>query len=126
MAWTDITRQQHNRDYTRYPSDLNDEEWAAVEKFIPPPRTGGRPRTTDIREVFNEMDGIPKAVHLHSYRTFHIYENDDLSTISRSTEICESPPTLNLGVVVHIFEIEADGNVYRVSVDGKETKIPNL
>ncbi len=64
MAWTDITRQQHNRDYTRYPSDLNDEEWAVVKKFIPPPRTGGRPRTTDMREIFNAIlyiaqGGIP-------------------------------------------------------------------
>lgn len=31
MAWTDITRQQHNRDSIRYPSDLSDGEWAVVE-----------------------------------------------------------------------------------------------
>ncbi len=55
MAWTDITRKEHNRDYVRYPSDLNDEEWAVVEKFIPAPRSGGRPRTTDMREVFNAI-----------------------------------------------------------------------
>ena len=55
MAWTDITRREHNRYYTRYPSDLNDEEWAVVEKFIPSPRRGGRPRTTDMREIFNAI-----------------------------------------------------------------------
>ena len=55
MAWTDITRQQHNRDCARYPSDLSDGEWAVVEKFIPPPRRGGRPRTTDMREIFNAI-----------------------------------------------------------------------
>jgi transposase len=64
MAWTDITWQEHNRDSMRYPSDLNDEEWAVVEKFIPPPRSGGRPRTADMREVFNGIlyiaqGGIP-------------------------------------------------------------------
>ena len=64
MAWTDITRIEHKRNYTRYPSDLNDAEWAVVEKFIPPPRRGGRPRRTDMREVFNAIlyiaqGGIP-------------------------------------------------------------------
>ncbi|MCP4074019.1 MAG: IS5 family transposase [Hyphomicrobiales bacterium] len=64
MAWTDITRKEHNRDCCRYPSDLNNKEWAVVEKFIPPPRRGGRPRTTDMREVFNAIlyiaqGGIP-------------------------------------------------------------------
>ena len=64
MAWTDITRREHTRDYVRYPSDLSDEEWVVVEKFIPPPRRGGRPRTTDMREVFNAIlyiaqGGIP-------------------------------------------------------------------
>jgi len=55
MAWTDITRREHNRDCARYPSDLSDAEWAVVEKFIPPPRRGGRPRTTDMREIFNAI-----------------------------------------------------------------------
>lgn len=64
MAWTDITRKEHNREYTRYPSDLSDKEWSVVEKFIPPPRRGGRPRTTDVREIFNAIlyiaqGGIP-------------------------------------------------------------------
>jgi transposase len=64
MAWTDITRIEHKRNYTRYPSDLNDAEWAVVEKFIPPARRGGRPRRTDMREVFNAIlyiaqGGIP-------------------------------------------------------------------
>lgn len=53
MAWTDITRSQHNRDDLRYPSDLRDAEWAVIEPFFPPARQGGRPRTTDIREVVN-------------------------------------------------------------------------
>lgn len=67
MAWTDITRREHRRNCERYPSDLNDAEWAVVEKFIPPPRRGGRPRTTDMREIFNAIlyiaqGGIPWAM----------------------------------------------------------------
>ena len=38
-----------------YTSDLSDEQWALIEPLIepliPPARSGGRPRTTDMREV---------------------------------------------------------------------------
>ena len=55
MPWDDIARRQHNRDHLRYPSDLTDAEWALVAPFIPPARSGGRPRTTDMREVMNAV-----------------------------------------------------------------------
>jgi putative transposase len=51
MSWTDITRKQRNRGELRYPSDLRDEEWAVIEPFFPPPRHGGRPRTTKTSTV---------------------------------------------------------------------------
>src|SRR2546425_11981095 len=38
-----------------YPSDLTDQQWAILEPLIPPARPGGRPRTTDIREVINAI-----------------------------------------------------------------------
>lgn len=38
-----------------YPSDLNDAEWQCVAPLIPPAKTGGRPRTTDMREVLNAI-----------------------------------------------------------------------
>ena len=64
MPWTDITRAEHNRKFTRYPSDLTDAEWAFVAPLIPLARPGGRPRTTDMREVLNAIlymagGGIP-------------------------------------------------------------------
>jgi putative transposase len=55
MPWDDTARRQHNRDQLRYPSDLTDEEWALVAAFIPPARRGGRPRTSDMREVMNAI-----------------------------------------------------------------------
>lgn len=55
MTWTDITRAEHKRDCRRYPSDLSDAEWAVMAPLVPPPRPGGRPRTTDMREVFNAI-----------------------------------------------------------------------
>lgn len=55
MPWDDIARCQHNRDHLRYPSDLTDREWLIIEPFIPPAKPGGRPRTTDMREVVNAI-----------------------------------------------------------------------
>ena len=37
----------------RYPTDLTDAEWSLVAPFIPAAKRGGRPRTTDMREVVN-------------------------------------------------------------------------
>ncbi len=36
-----------------YPSDLNDAEWKILEPLIPPAKTGGRPRSVNMREVIN-------------------------------------------------------------------------
>ncbi|WP_157072193.1 IS5 family transposase [Picosynechococcus sp. PCC 73109] len=36
-----------------YPSDLTDAEWALLEPLIPAPKSGGHPRTTDMRQVCN-------------------------------------------------------------------------
>jgi putative transposase len=38
-----------------YPSDLTEQEWAILEPLIPPAKLGGRPRTTDMREVINAI-----------------------------------------------------------------------
>jgi putative transposase len=36
-----------------YPSNLTDEQWQLLELLLPPAKPGGRPRTTDIRQVVN-------------------------------------------------------------------------
>ena len=38
-----------------YATDLTDAEWAVLAPFIPPAQPGGRPRTTDMREVLNAI-----------------------------------------------------------------------
>jgi putative transposase len=38
-----------------YSSDLTDAEWVMIEPFIPPAKSGGRPRSTDMREVLNAI-----------------------------------------------------------------------
>ncbi|MGL4234679.1 hypothetical protein [Tabrizicola sp.] len=75
-----------------------------------------------VEAVFSEMEGMPKSIRLVSYRPAHIGDPEDPARYDRSTEISENAPTLNLGHVRHIFEIEADGQLFRVSVDGKDAK----
>ena len=53
--WTAETRDRHNRDRLRYPSDLTDDEWLLVGPLIPPAKRGGRRRSVDIREVVNGL-----------------------------------------------------------------------
>ncbi len=38
-----------------YSSDLTDDEWLLLEPFIPPAKHGGRPRSTDMREVLDAI-----------------------------------------------------------------------
>jgi len=40
-------------DKRNYPSDLTDEQWKLVEPLLAPAKPGGRPQTTDLREVVN-------------------------------------------------------------------------
>jgi putative transposase len=44
-----------------YPSDLSDEEWAILEPLIPPAKSGGKPRTTEMREVMNAIFYVNKS-----------------------------------------------------------------
>jgi putative transposase len=38
-----------------YPSDLTDAQWALLGEWLPRAKPGGRPRTTDLREVVNAI-----------------------------------------------------------------------
>jgi len=53
--WSKEARELRKPRGGRYPSDLTDAEWAIMAPMIPPPRRGGRPRQTDMREVMNAV-----------------------------------------------------------------------
>jgi putative transposase len=38
-----------------YPSDLSDAEWKIIRPLLPEPKSGGRPRTTDLRAIVNAI-----------------------------------------------------------------------
>ena len=58
MPWDDIARKQYNRAQGRYPSDLSDNEWVLIEPLLPAAKPGGRPRTTDLRDVVDALHYI--------------------------------------------------------------------
>ena len=55
MAWTDITRPDYEREGVLYASDCTDAEWALIEPFMPQRKNTGRPRTTQLRDVWNAI-----------------------------------------------------------------------
>jgi putative transposase len=38
-----------------YPTDLTDEQWALLQPLLPPAKSGGAPRTVDLREILNTL-----------------------------------------------------------------------
>ena len=55
MAWTETARREYARRGRRYSSDLSEQEWTIIAPLLPPARSTGRPRTTDLRAV---MDAV--------------------------------------------------------------------
>jgi transposase len=48
--------------YRRYPSDLTDAQWALVASHIPSAKSGGRPRTRDVRAVLDAIIYLLRTV----------------------------------------------------------------
>lgn len=52
---------QQNTRRKAYPSDLTDKQWRHIEPLIPAAKPGGRPRTTDMREMLNAVIYVVKS-----------------------------------------------------------------
>ena len=55
MAWTEATRREYLRSGAGYASDLTDAEWALIRPHLPAGFGRGRPRTTDLRAVWDAL-----------------------------------------------------------------------
>jgi transposase len=53
--WTKEHREAHRQSGNGFPSDLTDAQWGRLEPLIPPAKTGGRPRKTDMRAAMNAI-----------------------------------------------------------------------
>ena len=58
MAWTKITRRHYERRGLRYASDCSDGEWLLIEPFMARSSKVGRPRRTDMRDVWDAIQYI--------------------------------------------------------------------
>ena len=61
MPWTDITRGDYDRRLLRYASDCTDDGWSLVAPFLTPVSKVGRPRRTDMRDVWDAIQYIAAA-----------------------------------------------------------------
>jgi hypothetical protein len=61
MVWTEATRTRYERHSGGYASDLADQKWELVVPFLPPTRTTGRPRATQMRDVMDAILYIASA-----------------------------------------------------------------
>ena len=55
MAWTEFTSHRCERSGSKYASDATDAEWALLAPILAVVRRTGRPRTTNLREVFDAI-----------------------------------------------------------------------
>jgi putative transposase len=54
-----------------YATDLTDREWALLAPLLPAAKPGGRPRSTDLREVLNAL-----SYWLRSGEAWHLLPHD--------------------------------------------------
>jgi hypothetical protein len=55
MPWNETTSREYARSGRRYASDLIDREWALVAPFLPARKKIGRPRATELRDVYDAI-----------------------------------------------------------------------
>ena len=78
-----------------------------------------------MEAVFENMGGLVRNLRLVGYRTSYRYEEEECFVVNEKA-IEDAPSTLNLSMVKHIFEIEADGVKCKVAVDGNKPTASRL
>lgn len=70
-----------------------------------------------VEAVLDELGGLPKRITLKSYRRGLLDDEADFY-VGDAEQIQDAPPTLDLALVMHVFEIEADSVTFVVEIDG--------
>lgn len=76
-----------------------------------------------IESVMTDLGGTPRFIRLKSYRPAGIWEIEDFHKLSEFAEISDSPEVIQLGLVFHVFQIEADSVDFLVGIDGTRVLI---
>ena len=58
MPWNKATQEKYKRNWKELETTLTDKEWKLIEPLLPAPSPKGRPRTTDLRTVFDAIQFI--------------------------------------------------------------------
>lgn len=58
MPWNQATQEEYKRNRQELETTLTDDEWKLIEPLLPAPAPKGRPRTTDLRAVFDAIQFI--------------------------------------------------------------------
>ena len=61
MPWNKATQEEYKRNGKELETTLTDDEWKLIEPLLPAPVPKGRPRTTDLRAVFNAIQFITRT-----------------------------------------------------------------
>jgi putative transposase len=114
MVWTTKNRGRYDRRGQRYPSDLNNKEWAVLESLLPVANGRERPRQNLLREIMNGIryvlrygipwDAMPKdltpsSIYYDYWRLLsdrgHMERiNHELVMVDREKEGREASPSL--------------------------------
>lgn len=79
-----------------------------------------------IEALLETLGYTPAKLRLLSYRPLQSGDGLGLSSVGRSEEISEPVATLHLGFVHHVFDVEADGELFRIGVDGRQATVLHL
>lgn len=77
-----------------------------------------------VEAVFEDMGGTPKTVVLRGYKPEYPHGDDE--GVEPPEGIENPSPTLNLSMIKHVFQIEADGVAFVVTVDGTNVALKRL
>ena len=97
MPWTEITRTHHDRSGLLYASDCRDDEGELIAPIVETRSKVGRPRTVDMREVWEAIFStlrqlvVSGGYYLKISQLFPLYD-----TISiECTMMAHSPSSMN-------------------------------
>lgn len=98
---------------------------STVQKYFSRPSVVNRngAAVLAIGAIMEDLGGTPRSIKLKSYRPAAVWDVDDFEKLTGLDEIAGSPEIITLGMVFHLFEIEADTVNYLVGVNGTKVLI---